>query len=161
MRFLIRGVTLVELMVTLVFLALLLALGAPTMAGYLRNAKLREGANSVATVLNFARSEAVKRNDAVSVTIGGSAVVVRDAASQVLRRDVLPADVAVQAWSTSDDSSAPEVRFGGAGRTLPFGAAYRIDTTMGGIACGADVRCMRTMVRSGGAIRLCGQLEDC
>ncbi len=55
------GFTLIELMVTLVLLAVLLTLSAPSFIAYQRNAELTSAANSFIAALSAARSEAMKR----------------------------------------------------------------------------------------------------
>lgn len=55
------GFTLIELMVTLVLLAVLLTLSAPSFIAYQRNAELTSAANSFVAALSAARSEAMKR----------------------------------------------------------------------------------------------------
>ncbi|CAN5229124.1 hypothetical protein BH10PSE18_BH10PSE18_37640 [soil metagenome] len=63
-----RGLTLVELMVTLAILAILMAAAAPSFSGFLRNAELTAVANSFVAALNAARSAALKRNLPALVT---------------------------------------------------------------------------------------------
>lgn len=59
------GVTLIELAVTLVVFALLIAMGAPSFVNRIRNAEVRNAANSVMAGLQKAREEAVRRNAVV------------------------------------------------------------------------------------------------
>ncbi len=58
----VRGITLVELLVTLAILAILMAAAAPSFSGFLRSSELTAVANSFVSALNAARSEALKRN---------------------------------------------------------------------------------------------------
>lgn len=64
-----RGFTLIELMVTLSILAFSLALVAPSFSGWVQNSKVRSYAESLQNALQFARSEAVRRNTPVSLQI--------------------------------------------------------------------------------------------
>lgn len=57
-----RGLSLIELMVTLVILALLTAAAAPPLAQWAANAKLRGVAEELQNGLRFAQSEAVRSN---------------------------------------------------------------------------------------------------
>ncbi|MFT3858339.1 MAG: GspH/FimT family pseudopilin [Aquabacterium sp.] len=59
-----RGVTLIELMIGLAVLALLLLSGAPAFADWLRNVRIRSAGESLLSGLQFARTEAVRRNTA-------------------------------------------------------------------------------------------------
>lgn len=58
----VQGFTLIEMMITIAIIGVLLALGAPRFAEYLRNAKLRSAAEVFLTGVQLARSEAVRMN---------------------------------------------------------------------------------------------------
>jgi type IV fimbrial biogenesis protein FimT len=60
-----RGFSLIEMMITVTIIGVLLALGAPRFAEYLRNAKLRSAAEIFLTGVQLARSEAVRMNTPV------------------------------------------------------------------------------------------------
>ncbi len=62
-----RGFTMVELMVTLVVLAVLLALAAPNMSSFINNSRLRASQGELVSALTLARSEATKRGNFVVV----------------------------------------------------------------------------------------------
>ncbi len=62
-----RGFTLVELVVAISVLAVLVSLAAPMYQSFVTNNRTRSAAYSLVSALAFARSEAVKRNTAVSV----------------------------------------------------------------------------------------------
>ena len=69
-----RGLTLVELMVTLAVAIILLAVGMPLFTGVVDSNRATTQANSLVAALKLARSEAVKRSDDVTVCAGdGSA----------------------------------------------------------------------------------------
>jgi type IV fimbrial biogenesis protein FimT len=59
------GVSLIEMMIAIVILALLLALGLPNMAVWLNNSRLRTTGETVLTGLQLARTEAIRRNTTV------------------------------------------------------------------------------------------------
>jgi len=63
------GFSLVELVVGLAVLALLIALGVPQYATFTANARIRATSEGVATGLNLARAEAVKRNARVELVL--------------------------------------------------------------------------------------------
>ena len=65
------GFTLIELMFTIVVLAVLLGIGVPNFRDFVRNSRLTSAANDLLTDVNLARSEAVKRR--VPVTLCKSA----------------------------------------------------------------------------------------
>lgn len=58
----VRGFTLVEFMITIVIMALLLALGVPAFSEWMQNAQIRAYAESTLAGLQQARMEAVRRN---------------------------------------------------------------------------------------------------
>jgi type IV fimbrial biogenesis protein FimT len=62
-----RGFTLIELMVTLSVGGILLALAVPSFSAFVQNSRLTAQANSLVRSLDYARSEAIKRDTAVSV----------------------------------------------------------------------------------------------
>lgn len=56
-----------ELMVTLVVLAILLGIGVPSFQSVIRNNRIAAATNELVGALTYARSEAMKRGDAVTV----------------------------------------------------------------------------------------------
>ncbi|KRG66444.1 hypothetical protein ABB27_13805 [Stenotrophomonas terrae] len=62
-----RGFTLVELMVTVVVLAVLIAIGMPAMNGLINSNRLTTQSNELVGAIQMARSEAIKRNAPVSM----------------------------------------------------------------------------------------------
>ena len=63
----VRGFTMVELMVTLVVLAVMLAIAAPGLATFVNNSRLRATQGELMSALTLARSEATKRGAMVVV----------------------------------------------------------------------------------------------
>lgn len=57
-----RGFTLIELMVTMVLVAVLLRIGIPSFVSFQRNSELTSAANGLLSSVNSARTEAMKRN---------------------------------------------------------------------------------------------------
>jgi len=57
-----RGVTLIELMLALVVLAVLLTLGVPSFQAWLQNTQIRTATDALMNGLQVARTEAVRRN---------------------------------------------------------------------------------------------------
>lgn len=61
------GVTLIELLVTLVVLAILLGLGVPSFTNIIQNNRSTALANDMVTALNLARNEAVRRGACINI----------------------------------------------------------------------------------------------
>lgn len=64
----IKGFSLIELMVTLMVLAIILAFGAPMLSGYTANQRIKDISVLLQSDLNYAREQAVLRRVSVSVT---------------------------------------------------------------------------------------------
>lgn len=62
-----RGFTLIELLVTMAIAVILLALAAPSFQQLMASTSMTSQANEFLAALNFARSEAVKRNTQVAI----------------------------------------------------------------------------------------------
>lgn len=61
------GFTAIELMVTLAILAILLGIAVPSFSSFTESQRLRAASTDLRTDLTFARSEALKRNQAVTI----------------------------------------------------------------------------------------------
>lgn len=67
-----RGFTLVELMIVLVVMAVLLGIAVPSMTQFTFSGKLRAYSNEIVASAVLARSEAIKRNQAVTLCISSN-----------------------------------------------------------------------------------------
>ena len=67
-----RGFTTTELMVVVAIVAVLTALAAPNMRGLIQTQRVKTASFDLFAGLVFARSEAIKRNSAVTMTPGAS-----------------------------------------------------------------------------------------
>jgi prepilin-type N-terminal cleavage/methylation domain-containing protein len=65
----IKGVTLIELIIVLTIVAIGAAIAAPNINGWMARSKLNAEARNVYSVFQLARSEAIKRNQNVAVSI--------------------------------------------------------------------------------------------
>lgn len=62
------GFTLIELMVTVTIAAILLAIGVPSFKSFILSQRVKTASYDLNYALNYARSEAIKRNDLVLLT---------------------------------------------------------------------------------------------
>lgn len=128
-----RGMTLVEIMITIVIIAILYAAAAPSFSEWVQNTRIRTAAESIQNGLSLAKSEAVHRNTTAQfVSCGGSSwdVIVASsvaASSTVCSSSANPGWISmqsryVQASSTTDlvdiTQAALTVGFNGLGRQI-------------------------------------------
>lgn len=67
-----KGFTLIELLITIVIIAIVATIGIPSFTQTIRNSRLTTNINELVTSLNFARSEAVKRNQTITIRRSGA-----------------------------------------------------------------------------------------
>lgn len=162
-----RGLTLVELMVTLAIVALLILASVPSFTGAILNARIRATAENVLTGIQTAKSEAVARNVRVrfqltstldnscvlSTTAGNWVINVDTAANATLVEgscDAVPDDqvspfilqsrpAAAAATSTVIAATQPSLVFNGLGRLaeVPAGNVVIDMTSPAGGTCAA------------------------
>jgi type IV fimbrial biogenesis protein FimT len=170
-----RGVTLIELAITLAVLSIVLALGMPSYTKWVQGAQIRTAAESLQSGLNLARSEAVRRNTGVEFVLtndppssGNVGTVVADVAGvnwlvrQFEAAAYTPSDF-IQAKTAAEGASrvlvagdVASITFNGLGRpTAPLTVDLTNPTAGSCIANGGDVHCLRVTVSVGGQIRMC------
>lgn len=121
-----HGFTMIELMVTIAIAAILLAIGVPSFNQVMVNARTSTLANDVTSAINLARSEAVRRAEAVSVCPSNNGtscsgswtdgwITIVDSSSEVLRSWRTPTPTAdIAQTPTADD----EIEFGPLGQRV-------------------------------------------
>lgn len=178
------GMTLIELMVAVSIVALLAMLAAPSFVSTLQNRRIRTAAESVLVGLQYAKTEAVRRNRAVNFSLAsdGSWQVGCATEDTTLANgeQACPAQLqshpatgstraaiitATQAANITDVGSTGTglVQFTPLGRanpsTVPAGslAVYTVTNPMSGTCAtdGGDMRCMKVFVTSLGQVRMC------
>ena len=181
-----RGATLVELMIGLTIVALLMAMGAPSFFTWIQNSQIRTSAEAIQNGLYLARGEAVRRNTTtrfqMTTTLDSSCALSASGTNWVVSLDdpsgacdsaasdtVLPRIIQVRpaAEGTANAVVAAgqsTIIFNGLGRVTPVPAGnIDIDiTNPTGGACATStttgMRCLRVRVSTGGQIRMCDPL---
>lgn len=110
-----RGFTLVELMVVVALVAIVASIAVPSFQAIIANSRLSSSTNDLVGVLNFARSEAIRRGRSVTVSpsvgsnwANGASVWMdanddgaMQAAEEMRRTPAAPGDVSVTSSQTS------------------------------------------------------------
>jgi type IV fimbrial biogenesis protein FimT len=157
-----RGFNVIEIVVTLVIIALVTTFGLPMYSLWLQNSQLRASAESIMAGLQHARSEAVRLNDTQGVRFALGAdnawSVYRVADPGTPLQQGGGTDLAKNALVTPDPAIT-EVTFTPLGQTNPVVTlninVTHVDTSQKCIADGGEIRCLRVQVRPGGIVRLC------
>lgn len=63
------GFTVIELMVTIAVMAILVTIGIPAIQELIKNNRVTAQANELTAMINFARNEALRRNDSIPVEL--------------------------------------------------------------------------------------------
>lgn len=156
-----RGVTLIEILISLSIIALLVTLALPQYTAWIQSTQIRTVAEAVQSGLQFARLEAIKRNERVQIVYDADyhAWTIQLSANQtVLRRD----EGLTQFDSvtvTPDVAGANMVSFSGLGRisppivgeTAPF-TQLAIDNSAQAPAQSQD---LNVTISPSGSVRLC------
>ena len=177
------GVTLIELMIALVLIALLLFLGLPNFSIFLQNTQIRNAAQTTLAGIDLARAEAIRRNSAVRFQLVSDLTSGCDLSDSALNWVVSLADPAgacdvqpsetvapriVQKKSASDGSQNALVSttggavivFNGLGRVSGPGITrLNFSSTSGTCqhvdAANGTLRCLSVLISTGGRTKLC------
>ena len=153
------GLTLIEVIITMAVMALIMALGAPSLYEWTQNLQIRAAGDAMLNGIQLAKSEAIKRNLNVMIVLTppGAGWAVSESAS----------GTAIQSRSAAEGS--PNARIA----VTPTGATTLTFTPIGGVTANADAsssitqidfsnalapasaRNLRIVATGGGSIRLC------
>ncbi len=124
------GVTLMEMLVVLVIIALIVGISFPSTIRGLDNLRLASGARSVAAFMSSAANRAERRQQAVelSVSVRDNAVTLRSAEASFQKRLKLPQGITVEAvWPAPAEATDEARRF----LFVPGGVPPRIGIEIG------------------------------
>ncbi len=151
-----RGFTIIELLIAISVAGIMLALAVPAMSTWLGNASIRTNAEAVVNGLQFARTEAVRRNTNVRIVL--------DAAGTSSTVTVVSSGEVIQQRGAEGRASSVVLTFEpAAARTLTFNSlgtitdvapitAIKVDSSS---MAAADSREMCIMVSVSGIARMC------
>ncbi len=163
-----RGATLIEIAVGLAIVAVLAALGLPSVADWIENTQIRTAAESVQNGLQLARGEAVRRNTNVQFvltapgTTGGTGWTVTIASTGEVVQSKAAGEGSRKVVVTPTPGGATTITFNGLGRTPTAppnkadGSAFltQVDLDVPTLAADQSVE-LRILISTGGQIRLC------
>jgi type IV fimbrial biogenesis protein FimT len=157
-----RGFTLVEVLISVVVLALLIMVGIPSFTVFIQNSKTRAAADGTLNGLQTARNEAIRRNACVQMKIVNQT-------GWVVSTCAAPG-TPLQSRSESEGSGAnvvatispggDTISFNGLGRvvnpnpgdgSVPFNQVDLENSTLST----ADNRKLRILIPAGGSLRMC------
>lgn len=152
------GFSLIELLFVIAIVGLLFAFGAPSFSAWLKNMQVRNAAESIMNGLQFARTEAVRRNEVISF-----AMFPPDAdwtVSTVIVVETLQSFASAEGAEQAEVATTDAVvTFNGLGKTdLAANALIQVTNPTGGAVCGTgvdEIRCLNVTVSVGGQIKMC------
>lgn len=156
-----QGFSLLELMIGLAIIAILLMAGLPSYGTWMQNLQIRNAAEAVHDGLQFARSEAVRANTSIALTLGtATAWTVSVVSSGEILQSRSEKDGSANVTVAATPGGATTVTFNGFGRVVANndGSAsltqldYDVPTT---VLPAAESRNLRVTIGSGGTMRLC------
>jgi type IV fimbrial biogenesis protein FimT len=173
------GVTLIELMIGLALVGLLTLMAVPAFQTFMRNAELRNTADTIVNGIQTARTEAIRRNMQVQIVFGpgtGWSIEI-PSTSEVLEAhpDAVGTGTATVVFNdsdndwTSDDVDANKISFNGMGWRVNNADSSplinRIDVHNAAAGkCQHDeaglLRCLRVLMAAGGGSRMCDPAVD-
>lgn len=155
-----RGFTLTELMVTLAVLGILLAVAFPSFRDWMLKVQIRTATEAVLHGLQLSRTEAIKRNGSVTLTLsGGTGWTIADGGGIIQSRPSGEGSSSAYIAITSPSSSLPySLSFNSLGRLTSPGVGVVIAVTgVSGSDCtsAGPTNCLVVEISTAGQIKMC------
>ena len=176
-----RGLTLIEVMISIAIVSITLSLGLPAYSEWIQNTQIRTAAESMQSGIQLARADGLKRNETVRfqlMTTSGAdcglsasatnwVISVDDASVLCNQTDSTATPFITRFKAASEgtrnvtvDASQASIQFNGLGQVTPAVAdtiTIDIENPTGGscVADGGKMRCLRVQVTTGGQVRMC------
>lgn len=158
-RFVQKGVTLIELMITIVIVSILLTIALPSFNAWIQNTQIRTATESIQNGLQLARAEAVRRNESVNFILGAGTgwTVSTVAAPGTPIQSRVSGEGSANVTVVVTPSGATTATFGALGRLTNTAAApTQIDLDVPtSILPASQSKELRINITSGGQIRSC------
>jgi type IV fimbrial biogenesis protein FimT len=161
-----RGISMIEVLIILVIIAILVALSAPVMQQYFLNNRIRSVTEQLRDGLQKTRLEAIRRNTTVNFTQSGTggttgtgwSIALPGASTTLYSRTAESGEAAVTATGTTTPANL-QPAFNGSGRFANGISSYTITVTSGTCATQATPntgnRCLNVVVSSLGNTKIC------
>lgn len=152
------GFTIVEIMISIVVLALLIMVGIPSFTQFIANSRIRVAADGVLNGMQRTRNEAIRRNACMQVKLTGVGWVMSSCADP---------DTAIESRPASEGTTDITAVFTPAGDTVSFNGLGRVLATNPGDgstpfaqvdmdhSSATGGRRLRVVVPTGGGVRMC------
>ncbi|MCC7546497.1 MAG: GspH/FimT family pseudopilin [Burkholderiales bacterium] len=152
-----RGVTLIELMIALVIVAMLILVAMPSFSAWMANAQIRNAAEAILNGMQFARTQAIQFNTAVQFELTGETIwtVSRVSDGEELQRRV--EEGSANATSITQPDAATILTFNGMGWIIANDDGSDSITQVD-VDSSLDIdgeRPLRITVTPGGSLKMC------
>ena len=152
-----RGVTLIEMMIALVIIAMLILVAMPSFSAWLANAQIRNGAEAVLNGMQFARNQAIQFNTPVQFELTGNSswTVTRVSDDEELQSRAEEGSATSEAAVQPD--GATQLTFNGMGWIVANDDGSDSITQID-VASTVDVdgvRPLRVTITPGGSVKMC------
>jgi type IV fimbrial biogenesis protein FimT len=154
-----RGLTLIEVGISLLLISILTVIAVPTFQFWVQNSQIRNAAEGMLNGMQLARAEAVRRNTLVQVVLGTDSswtVTTAVAGTPIQQRD--SKEGSANARIAVLPAGADRVTFNGMGWVTSnsdgSSPIAQIDVTSATMA-GTEIRALRLIISTGGLLKMC------